>query len=497
MAEENNSYKQIFKATSIFGGVQVFNILISIIRSKFVAILLGPAGMGIVGILMSNTAFIGSLTSFGLSTSAVKNIASAHASGNDEKLGRVVATFQRLVWATGLLGFMVTLILAPWLSKLAFGNSNYTIAFMLISITLLFSQLSAGQTVVLRGMRKTQYMVKSSMLGALVGLFTSIPLYYFFGEKGIVPAIIITSITALLLTWYFSKKINLPKYKTNKELILTEGKEMLKMGFLISLSGLVSTGTTFLERIFITNYGSVSDVGLYVAGFSLIGTYVGMVFTAMSTDYYPRLVAVAKDNIRCIQEVNQQAEIALLILAPILTFFLIFVKLAIVLLYSHQFILVTTMVQWAALGIFFKAASWAMTIILLAKGESKAYFWSEVSANIYVLFLNIGGYYFGGLTGLGISFLVAYFIYFVQVFIVVNKLYSFKFSRSFIKIFLTQFSVAVLCFIMVNVMSGIITYLMGAVLVTVTVIFSWKEMNRRVNLLSTIKNLYLKRIKKS
>jgi O-antigen/teichoic acid export membrane protein len=497
MSEEKNSYKQIFKATSIFGGVQVFNILIAIVRSKFVAILLGPTGMGIVGILMSNTAFITSLTSFGLSTSAVKNIAAAHSSGDDEKLGKVVATFQKLVWATGLLGFVVTLILAPWLSKLAFGNSNYTIAFMLISVTLFFGQLSAGQTVILRGMRKIQYMAKSSMFGALIGLFTSIPLYYFFGEKGIVPAIIITSITALLLTWYFSNKINIPKYKTDKELILTEGKEMLKMGFLISLSGLVSTGTTFLERIFINNYGSVGDVGLYVAGFSLIGTYVGMVFTAMSTDYYPRLVAVANDNDKCAQEVNQQAEIALLILAPILVFFLIFVKWAIVLLYSHEFVLVTSMVQWAALGIFFKAASWAMSIIFLAKSESKAYFWNEVTANIYLLVLNITGYYFWGLTGLGVSFLIAYFLYFAQVFITVNRLYSFKFSKSFIKIFIMQFSLAVLCFIIVNQLSGIITYLIGSIVIVMSVAISWKEMNKRVHLNATIKNLYLKRVKKS
>lgn len=496
MSEEKNSYKQIFKATSIFGGVQVFNIIIAIVRSKFVAILLGPTGMGIVGILMSNTAFITSLTNFGLSTSAVKNIAAAHASGDDEKIGKVVATFQKLVWATGLLGFIVTLILAPWLSRIAFGNSQYTIAFMLISVTLFFGQLSAGQTVILRGMRKIQYMAKSSMLGSLVGLFTSIPLYYLFGEKGIVPAIILTSITALLLTWYFSKKINIPKYKTDKVLILTEGKEMLKMGFLISLSGLVSTGTTFVERIFINNYGSVGDVGLYVAGFSLIGTYVSMVFTAMSTDYYPRLVAVANDDVKCTQEVNQQAEIALLILAPILAFFLIFVKWAIVLLYSQDFILIKTMVQWAALGIFFKAASWAMSIIFLAKSASKAYFWNEVTANVYLLVLNLIGYYFWGLTGLGISFLIGYFLYFMQVFIIVNKLYSFVFSKSFLKIFLIQFSLALLCFVIVNQMSGISTYLIGSIIVAISVVISWKEMNKRINLISIISKFSLNRNKK-
>ena len=62
----------------------------------------------------------------------------------------------------------------------------------------------------------------------------------------------------------------------------------------------------------------VADVGLYSAGFTMIGTYVGMIFTAMGTDYYPRLSAVAKSNELSRQAINQQAEIAILIIAPLL-----------------------------------------------------------------------------------------------------------------------------------------------------------------------------------
>ena len=43
--KEQSSYREIFKSTSLFGGVQVFNILIAVIRTKFIAVLLGPAGI--------------------------------------------------------------------------------------------------------------------------------------------------------------------------------------------------------------------------------------------------------------------------------------------------------------------------------------------------------------------------------------------------------------------------------------------------------------------
>ena len=85
MTEQQKSYRQIFKATSLFGGVQVFKIIISIVRSKFVAVLLGPAGMGIAGLLTSTTGFVSALTNFGLGTSAVKNVAAASATGNEVK----------------------------------------------------------------------------------------------------------------------------------------------------------------------------------------------------------------------------------------------------------------------------------------------------------------------------------------------------------------------------------------------------------------------------
>lgn len=71
---------------------------------------------------------------------------------------------------------------------------------------------------------------------------------------------------------------------------------MMLMGFMISLSGLVTLIAAYLLRIFINRTGNVADVGLYSAGFTIINTYVGMIFTAMGTDYYPRLSVVSADD---------------------------------------------------------------------------------------------------------------------------------------------------------------------------------------------------------
>lgn len=482
LTEEKSSYRQIMKATSLFGGVQVFQIIISVIRSKFVAILLGPAGMGISGLLTSTTGLVASLTEFGLGTSAVRNIAEANGTGNDKRISTVICVFRRLVWITGTLGAVVTLFFSPWLSQLTFGNRHYTLAFIWLSVTLLFTQLSNGQMVLLQGMRKLQYLAKANLTGSILGLLTTIPLYYFLGIDGIVPGIIIASISSLALSWYFSSKVKIVPIKVTAARTIAEGKGMLTMGFLISLSGLFTIGASYIVRIFISHTGGVDQVGLYNAGFAIINTYVGLVFNAMGTDYYPRLSAVAHDNNLSRRTINQQAEIALLILAPIILVFMVFIHWVVIILYSNRFIAVNQMIYWAALGMFFKAASWAIAFVFLAKGASKLFFWNELITNIYLLALNILGYRLWGLTGLGISFAITYLLYLIQVYVISKIKYDFSFSNEFKKIFALQFILALSSFLAVKYLRQPYPYLFGIILIMITLYYSYKELDKRIDI---------------
>lgn len=482
MTEQRNSYRQIMKATSLFGGVQVFNILISIIRSKFIAVLLGPAGMGIAGLLTSTTGLISGLTNFGLGTSAVRNVASANGTGNEIHIATIVTVLRRWVWVTGTIGTLVMLILSPWLSQLTFGNRDYTFAFIWISITLLLNQLSTGQLVILQGMRKLQYLAKASLTGSAFGLIITVPLYYRFGINGIVPAIIFSSVISLTLSWYFAKKVKIEPVKVSRVRTLAEGKNMLTMGFMISMSGLITMGASYLVSIFISNTGGVSQVGLYTAGFAIINGYVGLIFTAMGTDYYPRLSSVAHSNELCKQTINQQAEIAILILAPILMAFLIFIQWVVIILYSNKFIAVDAMIHWAALGMLFKAASWSIGFILLAKGDSKIFFLSELISNLYILIFNVIGYKYFGLEGLGISFFLGYILVLLQVFLIAKFRYVFTFKKAFYKIFCIQFLFAIACFIVAKFIGKPNSYIIGMGFIMISTWFSYKELDNRIEI---------------
>ena len=120
---------------------------------------------------------------------------------------------KKLVWITiALLGLLVNdLISSPWLSEIAFGNKDYTISFMWISIALLFKQLSSSQLAILQGLRKLKSLAKANIFGNFIGLLITLPLYYFYKIDAIVPAIIIATLMSFVFTYYYSSQISINK----------------------------------------------------------------------------------------------------------------------------------------------------------------------------------------------------------------------------------------------------------------------------------------------
>ena len=487
MSAEKESYKQIFKTTSIFGGIQIFNILISIAKSKIIAVLLGPAGLGLISIFNSTSTLIASLTNLGISVSAVKSIASAAGSENKIQQSVIIAVIKKIIWITGFLSFLVTVALSPWLSKISFGNSDYTFSFAFLGLSLLTLQLSIGYTSILQGLRQVKLIALSSLIGAVIGLLVSVPLYFYFGSDGIVPALVASSIAAFIASWYFLNKINIDKVKVNSLVFKKEGEAIIKLGFLISLTSIFPSITGYILRLFISNVGSIEDVGLYTAGFAIVGTYVGMVFSAMSIDYYPSLAEIAGDDDKCTEKVNQQILVSALILAPILTVLIIFIKEGIVILYSSKFLGTVKMIQWASLGVFFQAFSFCIAYLFLAKGNSKLFFWNEIIPNIYILFFNCICFKIGGLEGLGISFLIGYLCYFIQVFIIAKHKYGFKFERGITKICSLLFLIMVLTFLSVSFLNDIYQYILCGILIISSFLVSFKTLKKRTGFLINLK----------
>lgn len=489
MIDPKNSYRQVMKATSLFGGVQVFNILVSIVRSKFIALWIGPTGYGIAALFTSTLGLVNGITNFGLDRSAVKDI-SFNNNEHPEKTPRTIHILRRLIWFTAILGSLVMVIGSPWLSEFAFESREYTLSFIMISLALLFKQLSSGQLAVLQGLRKLKKLAKANLYGNLVALLITLPLYYFYRIDAIVPAIIISSFVAFIFTYYYSQTENIEKIElTNKE-AFTEGKPMIRLGVMLSISSMIGLLVAYIIQVFISQTGGVQEVGLYNAGFVILNSYVGLIFTAMETDYFPRLSAIA-DKIEAIRKtVFEQAFIAILLITPIVVVFLTVAPLIIVLLYTKEFTPIIEMVRWGILGMIFKAVSFSMGYILIAKGDSRLFLKTAIGFNALLLTMNVLGYYYGGLEGLGISFLVYYIIHFIAIRVITKIRYNFYFEEGFYTIFNICVLICGLSYALTYIENLYLRYSSLLVLSLLSVVFSYIQLDKKMDIKELISKIF-------
>ncbi len=492
--EEEKSYQHVFKATSLFGGVQLIQILLSAIKSKVVALFLGPTGMGIFRLLKTTVDLVSQITSFGLPTSAVKYISNAFTKGNETEAYRLIRIFQKLLWLSGSLGALIMLIGAPFISRLLFDSSSYTFSIIWLAIAVLFNQLAQGQISILQSLRKLRHLAKANLWGSFWGLIIIAPLYYFYGEKAIVAAIIITFSINLFFSWYYLKKRRIPSFSISPRQSISEGKAMLKLGLVLSLSSLLTAVSAYVVQLYINHLGGLDAVGLYSAGFLILNTYGGLVFTAMVKDYYPRLAGIADDNAQVRQTVKEQVYISILLMTPIIVVFLLLVPQVIQILLSEEFLGIVSMVSFGIVGLLFKAVSWSMSYIIVAKGDSRLFIYSDICFISLQLGMYISGYYFGGLTGLGLSFIAYYTLYSVGMYVINHWRYHFYFPREFYVLFGCCILFCGLGLYLSFASNLWIRYGSMSALTLITAWFSYHQLNKRINFKDLISH-YFKRKK--
>ncbi|MEY3013191.1 MAG: hypothetical protein RIT45_1926 [Pseudomonadota bacterium] len=489
MSEERTAYRQILRATSLFGGVQVFQIAVALARSKAIAVLLGPTGMGIGSLYTSTLQMIGSLTGLGLQVSAVKDIAASHASGDEARVATVVTAMRRWVWATGLLGLLVVALGAPWLSELVFEDSAHTMGFVVLSATLLFTALTSGRLVLLQGTRQLKRLAAANVAGATLGLLAALPLYFWLGEAGIVAALLVTGLVTYVVAEFIGRSAPIRAVPLTLRQTVDEGRSMVSVGVVLMLNGVLFGLSDYLLRLYLRDAGGTAEVGLYSAATSIMANYVGMVFTAMSTDYYPRLSGVMDDKPARDAMVNQQAEIALLILGPILVGLIVTLKPAVLVLYSSRFLAVEPMMQWQAIGVLLKAASWPIGFLMLSGGQGRLFLVTEIVVHSAMLGCSVLGHRIWGLQGVGIGYLAAYGIYWTMLLGVVAWRYQFRYGGAYLRLLAVQSAVAVAAIGAMRLLPGWTAYAAGFALLGVASAVAWVGLDRRIGIGSIVARL--------
>lgn len=431
-----SSYGQILRSTSIIGGAQGINFLIGMVRTKLVAILLGPSGVGLVGLYMSATGLVGKIAGLGISSSGVREISEAHTSGDPERMARTLKTLRRACWATGIFGWVLTAALSYPLSQWTFNSHEYAWPIALLGITLLFGSITGGEAALVQGTRRIGDLARLNVLGVLAGTIIAVGLYWWLGKKGIVPVLIVTSAINLGIAWWFARKIQVTPIFLSFSETWKNSKRLVGLGMAFMWSSLLAAAVALAIRVMIVDNLGLEANGIYQAAWGISGMFAGFILGAMGTEFYPRLAAASNDHVAMSRIVNEQIEIGMLLALPGLVVTLFFAPWLMTIFYTTKFLPGAELLPWFVIGVFLQVLVWPMGYITIALGAGKWFAGSETATLLLQILLSILLLKHFGLCGVALAFSLYYLFYMILALAVSFHLIKFRWSNQVVKILL-------------------------------------------------------------
>ncbi len=435
MVEQNSSYRSSLKSTSTIGGASVINIVVGLVRTKILAVLLGPTGIGLVSLYTSLMQTAATMASMGLGTVGTRQIAEAVA----KKDAQALAVARRaMLWGTILLasaGALVVWSLRELLAQYVLGSSDMATSIGWLSLGVALSVAGASQGALIQGMRRIGDMARLSVYGALLNTLFGLALLWQWGTNGLVAYVLLAPLFGFLLGHWFVSR--LPKVLTNDvsfREMTHQWQILLRLGIPFMGAGLVGALVQLWIRVEVGNTLGAESLGHFQAAWAISMQYIGFVLAAMGADYYPRLMGVINNHKAASRLVNEQTEIALLLSAPVFIAMIGLTPWVIHLLYSSEFMPAVEVLRWQILGDVLKVASWPLGFVILAAGAGKSFFFSDS-----IVLLLMGGVIAGfsstvGLKITGIAFFLCYAVYFPLIYVLVKRRIEFAWKPGIFKL---------------------------------------------------------------
>ena len=479
--EKQSAYQHIMKYTGLFGGIQMINMMVGIVRNKLVAMILGPSGMGLLSLFNSTIKLVSDSTNLGIPTSGVKSIAQHFDSNSLDDVRRSVDVIRMWSFLTGIFGFLVCVLFGSFFSSLTFTWGNHSLHFVLLSPIVAMTAITGGELAILKGVQKLQNIMVLSTTYALATTIISVPIYYVFGESGIVPSLCIAAFVYMMLTLRYSHRI-FPYHISISRQLMREGSGMVKLGVAFVVAGILGSGADFLIKTILNNYGNLNEVGLYNAGYVMTFMYAGIVFSAMESDYFPRLSSIGNNKEAIANCVNQQVEVTLLLVTPMLIGFIVVMPILIPMLYSKGFLPVVGMVQVAVLAMVIRALALPVEYIPLANGNSKLYLMVEAVYDVLIVVLSFAGYQLLGLYGTGVALTLSMIIDYIVACYIMNKYYGYTISMDVLKYASIQLPLALVAYLSTLVSSIYLSFAIGILVTIASATFSIFVIHKKTSL---------------
>lgn len=374
-AHKADSYRGLIKIISLLGGASVLSVLFGLVRMKFAAVLLGPVGIGIIGLLQNVSGIATTLGDMGMRQSGAHAISRARAAGDEDRIRRVRET---LVWMGIALATLVgggffllrETIALRLLEQPALANDAGW-----LSIGIVATILAAPLTAILNGYQRVAEVGWITVMSALLSCVISVAALWIWREQAILVVVISAPVMLLCYSiWYVAKIGAFPKWVRPASPHLTTGSGMLKLGVYVMLSALVLSACEFIVRFSIQREFGMVEVGLFAAAWTIGVYYLNFLMVATSTEFFPRISAGMEDTPARDAAINLQLQSLCIASVPVMVALTAFCPLVLQILYSKQFVSGTSLLRLMAVGDVFRLSIYPLGFVLLAASHGRTYF---------------------------------------------------------------------------------------------------------------------------
>lgn len=273
-----SNIKTLGKDTLIYGLGSVLQKFIGVLLLPFYTRALSPAEYGIIDTLATLTFFISVIFGFGLEGATGRYFFIAD---TDIEKGKVLYTS---VIIKNVANWLPVLFLLPFssnISQILFDSSDYSWVIAIALITIPLSNTVSLQNLLFRYYREVWKFTVILLLRAIINPLSGILLVvvFKFGVLGAVSSTFISVLITLIVGYfYYARK------KYIRQFSWMWAKKMLKFGFPLIFTGILSWVNSVSDRFFILHYSTLDQVGLYSIGgtFSQPITLINMALSMSS-----------------------------------------------------------------------------------------------------------------------------------------------------------------------------------------------------------------------
>jgi O-antigen/teichoic acid export membrane protein len=482
------------KSAAIIGGSNVFVALMRIGQLKIFAVLLGPAGMGLMGLYSSVMTTVATVGGLGIASSGVRQISETSNSMDDGAAATALVALRRLTLVLGVTAAIGLFLLRKVVSDWVFGSHLYAGAVGVLSLGVLCTIISGSQVAVLNGLRRVNDIARVNVVGAAIGTAVTILLVLFWREQALVYAITSTTLIMLICSWWFVWRIprpaSIPDYAKVKAVFFS----LLRLGAAFLFASLMMTIILLFTRVIIIEHLGMASAGYFQAAWGFVVFYIDFILTAMGVDFYPHLTSRIHDRKAANQLVNEQTEVALLLGGPLILGMILFAPALLFLFYSAKFGAATKLLRWLLLGNILKIISWPMGYLVIAHARAKTFVFVEIVWGSTYLGLMYLGIRYVGINAVGYAFVGSYLTYTAVVYLVVNRISGFAWTSMNLLFAVVVSLSAVLVMALVQ-QAGIAGYLVSGLVTLGVGIYSLRRLYRivenetAVRILNAAKNI--------